>query len=496
MAIFPVYSSQKRESDITPPDIFILIQGLLMIALGTIGISMITCPVPFPVHMAGLIIGLIFLSIGIKKTIQYFIQKKRFQDYVPCWEEKRGIYDQFALHLNHWYDGGELPEYCDGDMAYFLKLQKKRLTDKNLTMINHTTPSKGKDTGTIIYPRKSLWYTTDMTFEQVSHSISFQQSGTPLYHHSVDEVMYANIIHTPNEKEYDHTRITCPDCGAVNSVMELTNGCRYCGTQFQIKDLFPRVTNLFFVRQNSISKNSTLTHQCFFFCMIIFFLITAAFSLLHNDTYLPLALTYIYFSTFLMGGISGLIVADFALVFSSLKRDGRKHIPVFRAFFSKRKICHLLRSYDCFFSYEKLESQIVSLIRMAVFSEDPSALAAYRGIKPDPRFSDIVEMTYTSSLVLRNVSKNGNYLSLTLRTWWLNYNVINGSIKKTGDCIDVTLQRDMSHPEMPGFSITSVHCPNCGGSFDAVRQHICPYCWTDYPMKNESWVIEQLTLIR
>lgn len=427
MAIFHEYSTQKRSSNIKAPDFFILIKGLLMIAAGTVGISVITCPVPSAVRMTGLAVGLILLLVGGKKSIDYTIQKKRFDEYIPVWEEKRGMYDQFALDLNHWYDGGELPKYCDGDMAYFLKLQQKRLNSRHLTMINHTIPAKGCDMGTVTTPLRSLWYTTDMTFEQVTHHLSFQREENLLYEHTVDEVMYTNIIHTPNEKEYNHMMITCPDCGAVSSVTELTNGCRYCGTQFQIRDLFPRVTNQYFVGQNSISKNGTLTHWCFIFSMVLFFCLTTIFALLHNDTYLPLMLLYIYFSTFLMGGFSGLIVADIALICTSLKQDGRKRIPMFRAIFSKKKIVRL---------------------------------------------------------------------PLTLRTWWLNYNETNGNIKKTGDCIDVTLRRDMSHPEMPGFSITSVHCPSCGGSFDAVRQHLCPYCGTDYHMENESWTIENLKLIR
>ena len=47
-----------------------------------------------------------------------------------------------------------------------------------------------------------------------------------------------------------------------------------------------------------------------------------------------------------------------------------------------------------------------------------------------------------------------------------------------------------------GFSITSVACPHCGGSFDAVRQKICPYYGSTYHMENEGWVIEEMKLIR
>ena len=57
----------------------------------------------------------------------------------------------------------------------------------------------------------------------------------------------------------------------------------------------------------------------------------------------------------------------------------------------------------------------------------------------------------------------------------------------------VALVRMAVMAEKPGFSITFVSCPDCGGSFDAVRQRICPYCGKEYHMENESWIIEKMS---
>ena len=69
-------------------------------------------------------------------------------------------------------------------------------------------------------------------------------------------------------------------------------------------------------------------------------------------------------------------------------------------------------------------------------------------------------------------------------------------MNKSGDCIDGRFRRNVDIQVGPGFSITSVSCPGCGDSLDAVWQKKCPYCGSEYHMEEESWVIEQMHLIR
>lgn len=133
---------------------------------------------------------------------------------------------------------------------------------------------------------------------------------------------------------------------------------------------------------------------------------------------------------------------------------------------------------------------------MAVFAGQQENPACYRSSERDPRFSDILEMTYCNATCLNKAWMEGNILHLSLRTWWINYRESNGKVHKSGDCIDVVVSTNVTVMEPPGFSFTSVACPHCGGSFDAVRQKICPYCGSTYHMENEGWVIEEMKLIR
>lgn len=68
--------------------------------------------------------------IGGIQLRKYHQANQAFRQFVPTWDSTRGMYDQFALELNAWYETDETPACCDGDTLYFLKLQKDRLKKK------------------------------------------------------------------------------------------------------------------------------------------------------------------------------------------------------------------------------------------------------------------------------------------------------------------------------------------------------------------------------
>ena len=100
-----------------------------------------------------------------------------------------------------------------------------------------------------------------MMYENVSRKLSFENENGPVYERDTEMAMYEIVAHSPNEAQTQFIRVTCPNCGAVNSVSKLGEGCPHCGTVFQIKDLFPRVINLFFIRSNSSAKNGHIFRQ-------------------------------------------------------------------------------------------------------------------------------------------------------------------------------------------------------------------------------------------
>lgn len=495
MGLFPGFKSQKRKT-VNEPEGIELMKGLAWTAAGLIGISFLTTSASFVWKTILTLVGIVFCIVGGRLIHRYVLAYKAFKAFVPSWDPARGMYDRFAQELNAWHQNDIVPTCCDGDTLYFLKLQKERLNKKGLKMTDQIMPVKGTGFGTATLSRQSLWYTTDMTYENIHRKIRFENVQGRVYEREVEQIMYEIIAHTPNDAQLANITTTCPNCGAVSSVANLEEGCKYCGTHFKIKDLFPRVVNLFFLKNKSTAATSGIFQKTIFFTMLAVFVVMFSITLFGGTDSLPVVLATSFFAAGFGGGILGLILADILVIFIAADNDGMKHVPLFKWTGSKRKITNAMKMYDPNFSFDKFEGQIVALIRMAVFAEHPENLACYYAGQRDPGFSDILEMTYTNATCLNRIWMEGNVLHMSLRTWWINYSEHQGKVQKTGDCIDVEISRNVAMMEPPGFSITSVGCANCGGSFDAVRQKNCPYCGTEYHMENAGWVINKMHLVR
>lgn len=486
-----------RKSEVPTPKGIYLARGLGFPAVGMIGFTVAGIedidPVP---KMIGGAAGLLFCLIGVIHILVYLSQIYKFNKYTPKWDKGRGFFDRFALEMNQMDETGAYPSSCDSDMQYHLKLQRKRLEAMNLRMHSQIFPSKDEGASTISSTVRSPWYSSDINREQIIRKLSFEDtSGRNIYHRNVGYTMSQMVIHSPDDNRCQELRVACPNCGAVVKVGQLEQGCEFCNTRFSIRDLFPYVTNTYFVRSNTSTKNSVVFTVSLLLSIVAVFVATLLYGKTHWGYSFAKSLFYAYLVGAMGGGFFGLIFADIVLMISASNRDGMCHIPMFKYIGAKSRIGNVVKQYDSSFLYEKFEGQVVSLIKMAVFTEDPDNLASYQPTVRDPQFDRIVDMIYGGVMILQEAHMSGNMLFMTIRTWWCNYAYENGKIEKRGDLIDVAIMRNVANMQAPGFSISAVGCPQCGGSFDAVRQRNCPFCGTAYHMENENWVIADMKLL-
>ena len=486
----------KRKNDVAEPNGSFLLKGLGFPAIGMIGFMIAGTedldPTP---KMLAAVAGIIFCIVGIVHIIIYFVQLGRFNRYIPKWDKGRGFFDRFAIEMNKMDETGEIPQSCDSDMRYHLALQKKRLDFMNLRMHSLISPAKDEGAATISQKMRSPWYSSDINREQIVRRLSFENStGKKIYSHNMGYIMSQTVIHSPDDNRCQTLSTVCPNCGAVSRVAALEQGCEYCGTKFTIRDLFPYVTNTYFVKSNTRTKNSALFTASMLISIAVVFAGLVLYGMANGQTGIVSNLFASYTGALIAGGFLGLIAGDVILAVSGLNRDGMRHIPVFKYFGAKNKVTNIIKRYDPNFLYEKFEGQVISLIKMAVFTDDPCNLASYKPDVRDPRFNSIVDMVYGGAMIPLSTRMEGNLLYMTLRTWWCNHVNNNGAIKKSGDLIDVTICRNVANMQTPGFSISAVGCPQCGGSFDAVRQKKCPFCGNEIYLENENWVITDMEI--
>ena len=67
-------------------------------------------------------------------------------------------------------------------------------------------------------------------------------------------------------------------------------------------------------------------------------------------------------------------------------------------------------------------------------------------------------------------------------------------VNKYDEVVRVVMKRNVTKPIDSTFKITGIHCPNCGGSFDATKNKTCPYCGNAYKMEDTDWSVESISL--
>lgn len=112
----------KGRKVVAEPDGAVLFKGAVLMAVGITAVSTVLTEFDPAPKMIFVIVGLVCAVFGVRFVLQYIKDYKAFKAFVPVWDTGRGIYDKFAIELNNWQQGGQVPKCCDGDTAYYLKL--------------------------------------------------------------------------------------------------------------------------------------------------------------------------------------------------------------------------------------------------------------------------------------------------------------------------------------------------------------------------------------
>lgn len=402
----------------------------------------------------------------------------------PKWDPQTNLYDQFAMELADWSETGVMPPLADQDSGYYLALQKARLEKKHLQMKLALEKSEKDPPNVHHYPGRH--YEHRWEYAPVRKLVEYSRDGKRLYRKKSDQVFYQMVTDADMPDGIGERPYSCPNCGAVTRVAELTKGCPYCGTRFLMNELFPKVTDYYFIRMDSIGTSKKKIALLMGICIIITYLYLL-FQRGAAEGLTPAELIFCLLQAVPIGAFAGLMLTAPVMLISMIALNSSKSIP-FRAVMTKNKIQRFMEKLDPNFSYEYFEGQVMSLLRMVVLSGDVKNLAVFDGTERSDCFDNVIDMVYEGGMVVRGLYQDGSFCTLDLRAYMLD-TYDEGKIYTRSDSIDFTVVRSMGAKIAPGFSIRLVNCKNCGGSFDASHQKKCPYCGTDYEMKRESWVI-------
>lgn len=420
---------------------------------------------------------------------------------VPTWDKSHNsIFENFALDLSGFTRTGKYPSDAGQDVKHGLELQFERLKNKNLKMQYDISPRGllADDKG-----RYRQWkdhrYITRMEFRTCSLSRTIYRDTKKIYEKKQNSTFYQFITDAKNPSAVAEELYSCPNCGAVSKISVLQSGCPFCKTYFAMDELFPKVTNYYFLKDDSLTdkefkhKMRRVLFPCIALCIFVY---TMFFYVTNENRETVFRLIYSLLSGILSGTIAGAISGYILWVFAQLGlmfvQAGKSMPMLLNSAGSGRRFTAFMSRYSPEFSFEYFSDKVVSMIKMIIYSPNPNNLPYYAGESFGDRFLNVIESTYAGAVALKRYGVQGDYCHVTVDVYLENLYDNGVRIESRKDKVRVELCRNIRKPIDIGFSIEKIQCKSCGASFNAAKMRNCPHCATRYEMGDDDWIITKI----
>lgn len=402
-------------------------------------------------------------------------------------QNEKQLQETFVRQMEDWSKTGKVPELAGMDMQYAFELQKKRLQAKHAQLQYHFTPNELS--GMAIHSEVSInGFKNKTPFREYQVQTDCLVDGVKKHHRKSSEIMYANVTDLMHPNVV--TTATCPNCATISHVRELINGCPSCGTRFSITDFYPKVTQFYTVDNTGANQrevNSNVTKSLLIGAAIgVLFALPAClaggewFYLLGvlPGAFLGAIFGYIVYAMWLFFKIIGKAVASVPLVVGNMSAEPR--------------IKGFMRKYQPDFSFQFFAAKMMNLLRMMIFSDEYDNLAVYEGAPVTNTFQNIIDVKYRGGLSLSRIYMEGEECHVELGVYVISTYCNKRGISERNETYKLHVCKNISKPDDFGFSIREYQCRNCGGSFDAAKERRCPYCGSNYHMRENDWVVIEL----
>ena len=425
------------------------------------------------------------------------------QNQPPTWDKSHGsIFENFALDLSSFTHTGKYPSDAGQDVKHGLELQFERLKEKNLKMQYDIAPRGllANDHGAG-RQWKDHRYITQMQFRTCSLSRTIYRDNRKVYEKNQNSTLYQFITDAREAGAVVDELYSCPSCGAVSKISVLQSGCPFCKTYFSMHELFPQVTNYYFLQDESFTDQEfkrTMRKVLLPFIVLSIIIATIRFYIIYDNEQAAASLRLIYalFNGIISGTVGGAVIGymlwTFGQIGSLFVRAGKSMPMLFNSVGSGRRFTSFMSRYSPEFSYEYFSEKVVSLLKMMIYSPNPSDLPYYEGGPLGDRFWNIIESSYAGAVALKSYGVRGDDCHVIVEVYLENLYDNGNRIGTKKEKVRVELRRNVRKPLDMHFSIEKIQCKSCGASFNAAKMRNCPHCGTRYEIGDDDWIITKI----
>ena len=394
-------------------------------------------------------------------------------------------------------DSEDAPKLCSAALKYSRMLQGKRLKAKGVTLTVTHEPDDPLVSGVSWKMDSDARYITRLPFTYVNTKRDYSVDGRINKSFDKKEILYSYIVW--NRAQQPDAPYSCPNCGGATTLGNLTEGCKFCGTRFIASELYPKAINYY-----TLPAAQELLKRLKPFA-IVGAIAMAAFGLVYNfrDVSAGIAsggilslIGWLFYAAIaaVVGTFLGYVVGVFSIFFEMIVRAIASIPDIIKYGTAKRRLPNFMRRYSPDFSSDRFVGKLISMLNIIVYSEDIDNCALYCGKPIVDNLSDIIDMSYNGIIDVRECVEKSGYLYINLN---MDMNVVSckdGKISSGSRKFCMTVCRSASAPEDYGFNVKAIKCHSCGGSFDATKEKHCPFCSTEYSIKDYDWVVTDFKL--
>ena len=419
------------------------------------------------------------------------------------------IFERFAAGIDDAVSKGEELKCADRDLQYGIRLQNERLKKHGLWLRYNLTPRGYFTEG---FSLGSMWndgrYVNRMECRSCLKDEMYYEGQRAIFHKKQNAKLYQTVTDTTAPNDIADDEYICPDCGAPTKVGNLLNGCPSCGNRFKMSELYPKISNYYFYpdvggTRSELAKVAVptilITTAAVYtpmFLLGILGLIGSAI-LPNQNTYQAMQsmsssvgiLIGGLFPALFMGPVIGWIITS-VIYMTRLGKFAAQRIPMAKYLGCQKQFEDFMKQFSPEFSYEFFAGKTVSMIKMLIFAENPAEMPFYNGPALDPALLNIVDVTSMGAVGIDRMEFVNGYAVIYSDVYLENTYHENGRIRRVNEVFEVVMRKNVSRPVNMRFMITAIHCPTCGGSFDATKNRTCPYCGNAYRMEDVDWSIE------
>ena len=415
----------------------------------------------------------------------------------PSYDEKL---ISFSSSLGDAIGKGEDIPFADNDVAYTIDLQNRRIKEKDIELdyqvYKRTQDSALGNTFFDVEDWNGKHYKSTVGFAVLGVRRKIRKNGELIYKDDLKRVFYGTVTDVISDSHPDDEIHICPNCAAVSTIAELQNGCPYCGTQYKMDDLFPKITGFYFFDQLQMTKKQVLIGWpvCALICTIAIFAVAPTLRSFHMTENIMNTI-FQYGPVFVV--VLGVMYGFFLFLFMHLLfKIAKAIVDLDRMGTAESRSRFELRMKKITpeFSYEYFKNKAISLIKTAVYSGDESTLLCYKGDPLPAEFKDIIDLNYAGTFGIKGFHEENGIVSVETRSYFDVLSVKDGKVGSTLPVISATFQRRTDIPVDLNFSMTRIACPSCTKSFNPVQNKFCPSCGKEYELITDDWVLTELKM--